>query len=314
MMSQQDGEGPRPGLVTGVSTFEKAAQGGHGFQTVGVDLGVLGSRGNVDEEMRRQGSASSGISGGGSRSSSSHHDSHYSSGVVQTGSSSSGFSKTHSSQDQGAYLQHANENADDDYEDEIEYDDHDQDQRGSAGGGSPSSHLSSYPISHKRPLNAHPERVDQQFKHYPTKREIKDPICKSTHCVSVRCVVGPLKNNEAAQVAFRTRLVARTLDKVWKMNSNVWLFLYKKLHSKIGGESEVKLSTMAFARITKLPFVGEPTNDTTKAYEVFVTATPDPIPKSDVVPLWIVVLAACAGALILLLLIYLLYKVRLWLI
>lgn len=79
--------------------------------------------------------------------------------------------------------------------------------------------------------------------------------------------------------------------------------------SQIGGETEVKLSTMAIGRITKLPYIGEPANDTLKTYEVFVTAIPDPIPKPDVVPLWIVVLAACAGALILLLLIYLLYKV-----
>ena len=79
--------------------------------------------------------------------------------------------------------------------------------------------------------------------------------------------------------------------------------------SQIGGESEVKLSTMAIGRITKLPYLGKPTNDTLKTHEVFVTAIPDPIPKPDVVPLWIVVLAACAGALILLLLIYLLYKV-----
>lgn len=72
----------------------------------------------------------------------------------------------------------------------------------------------------------------------------------------------------------------------------------------------MKLSTMAIGRITKLPYVGEPTNDTLKTHEVFVTAIPDPVPKPDVVPLWIVVLSACAGALILLLLIYLLYKVK----
>jgi integrin alpha 8 len=85
-----------------------------------------------------------------------------------------------------------------------------------------------------------------------------------------------------------------------------------KFHPQLGGETEVKLSTMAIGRITKLPYVGEPTNDTLKTHEVFVTAIPDPIPKPDVVPLWIVVLAACAGALILLLLIYLLYKVSIY--
>lgn len=73
----------------------------------------------------------------------------------------------------------------------------------------------------------------------------------------------------------------------------------------------MKLSTMAEGRITKLPYIGEPSTDTRKTHEVFVTAIPDQIPKPDVVPLWIFVLAACAGALILLLLIYLLYKVSL---
>lgn len=71
----------------------------------------------------------------------------------------------------------------------------------------------------------------------------------------------------------------------------------------------MKLSTLAIGRITKLPYIGEPTNDTLKAHEIIFTAIPNPIPKPDVVPLWIYVLAACAGALILLLLIYLLYKV-----
>ena len=66
---------------------------------------------------------------------------------------------------------------------------------------------------------------------------------------------------------------------------------------------------MAIGKITKLPYVGTPVNETLKTHEVFVTAIPDPVPKPDVIPLWIFVLAACAGALILLLLIYLLYKV-----
>ena len=68
---------------------------------------------------------------------------------------------------------------------------------------------------------------------------------------------------------------------------------------------------MAMGKITKLPYVGAPANETLKTHEVFVTAIPDPVPKPDVIPLWIFVLAACAGALILLLLVYLLYKVYL---
>ena len=40
-----------------------------------------------------------------------------------------------------------------------------------------------------------------------------------------------------------------------------------------------------------------------------MTVVPIPEPKPDIVPLWIIVLSACAGVIILLLLIYLLYKV-----
>lgn len=72
---------------------------------------------------------------------------------------------------------------------------------------------------------------------------------------------------------------------------------------------EVRLSTMAVGKITKLPYVGSPANDTIKTHEVYVTAIPEPIPKPDIIPLWIFILAACAGALILLFLILLLYKV-----
>lgn len=78
---------------------------------------------------------------------------------------------------------------------------------------------------------------------------------------------------------------------------------------QIGGETDVRLSTLAIGKVTKLPYVGTPANEIIKSHEVFVTAMPDPIPKPDIIPLWVFVLAACAGALILLLLIYLLYKV-----
>lgn len=78
----------------------------------------------------------------------------------------------------------------------------------------------------------------------------------------------------------------------------------------MGGDLEVRLSTMAIGNITKLPYVGTPANEIVRSQEVYVTAIPDPIPKPDVIPLWIFVLAACAGALILLLLILLLYKVN----
>lgn len=71
----------------------------------------------------------------------------------------------------------------------------------------------------------------------------------------------------------------------------------------------MNLSTMAVGRVTKLPFIGTPQEMPIKKYEVVSTAIPIPEPKPDVVPLWVVVLAACAGVIILLLLAYLLYKV-----
>jgi integrin alpha 8 len=67
---------------------------------------------------------------------------------------------------------------------------------------------------------------------------------------------------------------------------------------------------MAVGKITKLPYIGAPANESVKTHEVMITAIPATPPKPDIIPLWIFILAACAGALILLLLIYLLYKVR----
>lgn len=212
MMSQQDGEGPRSGLVTGVSQMEKAAQGGRGFQTVGLDLGVLGSRNNVDDEIRRQSSASGGIAGGsGSSSSSSGH---------QSGSTG----RTYSSQSGRTHQQHGSSDANqatDEYDYEYDVNDDSQDQRSQqqqqGGQGSSWSRSSSYSYNNKRPLNAHHDTVDQQFKHYPSKRDVSnsEPLCKSTTCVNVRCVVGPLDKNTGALIALRTRLVAHTLEKVF---------------------------------------------------------------------------------------------------
>lgn len=230
MMSQQDGEAPRPDLVTGVSTLERVAQGGHGFQTVGLDLGVVGSRHNVDEEMRRQsagvasGQASSQASGG-TRTASSSYESHSSSGGRQDGGSSKTYGSSFTSNTGGGY--DANDHNADDYndEEEVDYDENDADQGQGAGQGSSWRKESSYSFSHHRPLNAHHDRIDQQFKHYPAKREIKHKVkreiiypgfvgCQSLHCLSVRCVVGPLDKNVEALIALRTRLVAHTLDKV----------------------------------------------------------------------------------------------------
>ncbi|KAL7028917.1 hypothetical protein ACKWTF_006042 [Chironomus riparius] len=299
MMSQQDGEPPRPDLVHGVTTFEKAAQGGHGLQTVGVDLGILGGRNNVDEEMRRQ----SGSSGGFSASSGSGQSASSRSGQTTSSGSgiiaSSGSGQQHSSSSNTRYSSGTRAGStsgfsqssqvytddDDEYEDEEEIEDDNNNDR--SQGNSYSTHSkSSYSFQTSDPNSP-------QFKHYRRTRDISNDnsngLCGSAHCVNVRCVVGPLEKNTGAEIALRMRLVAHTLN-------------------KLGSEQDIKLSTMAIGKITKLPYVGTPANETLKTHEVFVTAIPDPVPKPDVIPLWIFVLAACAGALILLLLIYLLYK------
>lgn len=223
MQSQQDGEAPRTDLVTGVTAIERAAQGGSGFQTVGLDIGVLGARNNVDDEIRS--SANSGLAGG-SRSSSSNYGSQHSSGGRQSGSSSGGY--TYSSNTGAAYQQQggSDENISDEYgAEDGEYDENEEEHGGSqqsasqqGGQGSSWSRSSSYSLSHKRPLNANPGSVDQQFKHYPHKRDVSqqepESPCKSTNCGIIRCVVGPLDKNNGALVAVRTRLVAQTLNKV----------------------------------------------------------------------------------------------------
>jgi len=74
----------------------------------------------------------------------------------------------------------------------------------------------------------------------------------------------------------------------------------------------VKLSSTISAKVTKLPYIGKPDNKLArvKSHEVFTQVVPrDLAVKPDIIPLWIVVLAAVAGTAILLLLVYLLYMV-----
>lgn len=72
----------------------------------------------------------------------------------------------------------------------------------------------------------------------------------------------------------------------------------------------IHVSSMVAARVTKLPHIGKPDVVTTHTNEVHTQIMPtEAAAKPDYVPLWVVVLSACAGAIILMLLIYLLYKV-----
>lgn len=76
----------------------------------------------------------------------------------------------------------------------------------------------------------------------------------------------------------------------------------------------VTLSSTLSAKVTKLQYIGKPESKLAqvRSYEVFTEVIPrDLAVKPDIIPLWIVVLAAVAGTAILLLLVYLLYKVNL---
>ncbi|XP_046616678.1 integrin alpha-PS2 isoform X1 [Neodiprion virginianus] len=115
-------------------------------------------------------------------------------------------------------------------------------------------------------------------------------MCKTAKCVNLRCTIGPLLKNEEVWIAMRSRIKAKTLK-------------------EIAFNDKVELSTQLVARVTRQPFIGDLAKPIDKSYEIFTTVYPSASPSApDVIPLWIVVLSACAGAIILLLLIFLLYK------
>lgn len=303
MYSQQDGEPFRAGLITGAKVSENGFAAKDGFRTSTLDLGTLG-RDNVDEEMRNRGShMSSSSSSHGSSSGSSHgssggqrQSSHgnsgnnfYSSGQAVGGGQGQGHgqssSSSYSSGSSSGSQQNSNKNVNTDNtidynEEDIDYEDEIDQQSG---------HQS-------KPVN-------DQFKHYRRfRRDVSDNIelekafahhCNGTRCGFIRCVVGPLVGEDDTWIALRMRLVAKTMR-------------------KLAPNNPMKLSTMTLARVTKLPFIGEDPDPELKSHEVVITATPEPIIKPDVVPLYVVVLSACAGAIILLLIIYLLHKVRIF--
>lgn len=144
----------------------------------------------------------------------------------------------------------------------------------------------------------HPVDIDYRNRIYRNKRraviddDISDIIeCKSTKCSIIRCKAGHLAKDKEAWSALRFRANAATLK-------------------KIGWTEIVTISSMMVSRINKLPYIGTPNDRPIHTHEVFTNMTfTEAEIKPDVVPLWVVVLSACAGAIILLLLIFLLYKV-----
>lgn len=156
-------------------------------------------------------------------------------------------------------------------------------------------------------LNQGHDSVDQKFKYYQqfdrrqrrqapgvedeNERALNEALqCRATRCAIIRCMAGPIGDKDVAFIALRSRVVAHTLH-------------------KISSGTTINFSTMTVARVTRLPYIGQPKEMPLKTREIQVQATPEPTPKPDVIPLWIVVLAACAGTIILLLLVYLLSKV-----
>jgi len=107
----------------------------------------------------------------------------------------------------------------------------------------------------------------------------------------MKCIVGPLKRNEEVWVAFRSR---------------AWVPTIKKMSTG----ANVNVSSFLTARVVKLPHIGTPDSVSIRTHEVFTQLVPtEPVQKPEVIPLWVVVLSACAGALILMLLVYVLWKV-----
>lgn len=118
--------------------------------------------------------------------------------------------------------------------------------------------------------------------------------CDTAKCVMLRCVLGPLKKDQEVWIGARYRVNARTLKKV-------------------AVQEKIRVSTKLVARVTKQPFIGKPAEQVIKSHEIKTNVEPSTVPSaSDVIPLWVVVLSACAGAIILLLLIFLLHKVCLF--
>ncbi|XP_017788499.1 PREDICTED: integrin alpha-PS2-like [Habropoda laboriosa] len=114
--------------------------------------------------------------------------------------------------------------------------------------------------------------------------------CETAKCVMLRCVLGPLKKDQEVWIAARYRVDARTLKKV-------------------ALQEKVRVSTKLVAQVTKQPFIGTPAEQVIKSHEIKTNVEPSSTPSApDVIPLWVVVLSACAGTIILLLLIFLLHK------
>lgn len=92
-----------------------------------------------------------------------------------------------------------------------------------------------------------------------------------------------------------------------------WFALRSRINAsvlnEISKDRPVILSTLAATRVSRLPMVGRPSDPAWHTAEAQTVITPQLEARdSGTIPLWVVVLAAVVGALLLLLLIFALYK------
>ncbi|XP_063975763.1 integrin alpha-PS2-like isoform X3 [Diachasmimorpha longicaudata] len=115
-------------------------------------------------------------------------------------------------------------------------------------------------------------------------------FCGNARCLVLRCFVGRLVKDEEVSISARFRVKGTTLN-------------------KISAGEKLNVTTTVYANVTKLPFIGRPHHLVSASHQV-VTVTEPTVSsvESGGVPLWVVVLSAVAGTIILLLLIFLLYK------
>ncbi|XP_055845069.1 integrin alpha-PS2 isoform X2 [Episyrphus balteatus] len=268
----------------GEMTYNRQAAAGRGFDDLqGTTLDKFGAgqgfrtgtldlgtlnRGNVDDQLRHRAGATYSSNAGQQQGGGSFGGSTFS----QSSSSDPVYSQRYSSHREKPYYGTADVS-------EYYYDQDDNNDRGEYSSSSSSSSSGNFDSNRR------------------TKRELPEgtislsasAMCNSSKCATLRCVAKNLGNNEGVWVAIRTRLVAETMD-------------------RLASDVPLNVSTVAVSQVTKLPYIGMPTDEIIRSHEVFYKAIPEPIPTPDIIPLWIVILAACVGATILLLLVYLLHK------
>lgn len=124
----------------------------------------------------------------------------------------------------------------------------------------------------------------------PKLREILEKCEEKYKCEVLRCTTGRLVKGQEVWVAFRSRFNASVLNEISK-------------------DRAVKLSTLVASRVSWLPLVGRPAGEAWRTDEAVTLVTPQlEALGGGGIPLWVVVLAAVIGALLLLLLIFALYK------